>query len=165
MDFRYHVHKHLALHMLWPLVDGEKKTILPLQFYADMSVFLGYCRMSNTFSFPTFTGWGLAWNLWICSEWSETKALRNPRACSTCAAAASAPRLLSEPAAAPGGRPLGADQALAPRECWECWVRDWQPRQPGSQLTEGDSLRDRKTRDRSTQASPDCSRFPLFLPS
>lgn len=92
MDFRYHVLKHLCFEHFGPLVNRDKKAILPLQFYTDIGVFLGYFTMSNTLSFQTFTGWGLEP---MGLQWMERdKRSEKSKVCSTCAAAASALCLL-----------------------------------------------------------------------
>lgn len=46
-----------------------------------------------------------------------------------CSCCQRSPPAAGELAAAPGGGLPDAGGAPAPRECWECWVRDRQPRQ------------------------------------
>ncbi|XP_061218334.1 uncharacterized protein LOC133217163 [Neopsephotus bourkii] len=106
---------------------------------------------------------GGSWNPEVCNEWTETNAQRNPWVCSTCAAAA-----------ASGACLLPASLLLPPAAGCPALAEPWllgnagnvesgtgSPGRQGSQLAERDSLRDGKTRDRSTQASPGCSRSPL----
>lgn len=110
---------------------GEQENIFPLQLYADTGVFLGCFTMSNTLSdiYRVRTG------TQGCAVNGQGQILGESHRLAVRDLQLAEPQLLAELAAAPSGRLLSAAEAPAPRECWECWVRVWQNRQPGSQLT------------------------------